>query len=355
MSSPIKRDLTDEEKTACLAANRHPENDVDLLIVTAKRELIPYFDIVVRTIVCQYAATLTFGDVIVLDRIGGGHYGAVYRGTWHGMDVAVKELFLSSPLTPSRLSDFEQFGQKLQAIDFPFINRVYGVCVNDNKLFVVSELAHNTLWDSIFSSDEWPWLKRCRVALDIARGLEHAHEHLARYQTCLHPMNILVHKDTGNCMISNIGFIPDKYRYIERLFVGHHRYLAPELTRIAFRPTPASDVFAFGTVLSEIGLRRSLSDLLSECKDDADKGHLRMNRVRQEFPSEYDRLIESCFHKKPRNRPSSKDLVCKLTSIVRSLEIEELNNDRHEMDKPLSGNRKRKIEALSLDCIDKTM
>src|SRR6186713_1881407 len=84
----------------------------------------------------------TIGPYRVLDKIGEGGMGEVYRArdSRLGRDVAIKVLPAGFSADPDRLQRFEQEARAAAALNHPNILAVYDIGQHDGSPYIVSEL-----------------------------------------------------------------------------------------------------------------------------------------------------------------------------------------------------------------------
>src|ERR1700722_20815219 len=70
--------------------------------------------------------------------IGHGGYGDVYKGTWQGIEVAVKQLYLKT--VPEQLQkDFENETHIMAQCQYPNIVIFYGKCIEAGHYSIIME------------------------------------------------------------------------------------------------------------------------------------------------------------------------------------------------------------------------
>ncbi|KAJ0983589.1 hypothetical protein J5N97_011844 [Dioscorea zingiberensis] len=197
------------------------------------------------------------------DRLGGGGFGSVFKGTMPDMTlVAVKML------EGSRQGE-KQFRAEvctMGIIQHVNLVRLRGFCCEEDKRLLVYDLMRNGSLDShLFEKrDEvLNWKMRYEIALGVARGLVYLHE---KCRDCIihcdiKPENILL--DENFCpKLADFGLAKLMGREFSRVLTsmrGTVGYLAPEwITGLPI--TPKADVYSYGMVLFElISGRRNIS------------------------------------------------------------------------------------------------
>lgn len=220
-------------------------------------------------------------QIQLVEIIGKGRYGEVWKGRWRGEAVAVK--IFSSRDERSWFREVEIYQTVMLRHD-----NILGFIAADNKdngtwtqLWLVTDYHEN---GSLFD-----YLKRttvdsggmCKMAYSIANGLAHLHIEILGTQgkpaiahRDLKSKNILV-KSNGTCAIADLGLavrydsvtysvdIPPNTR------VGTKRYLAPEvldetINTNQFDSFKRADIYAFGLVLWEIARRCNVGGIFED-------------------------------------------------------------------------------------------
>lgn len=210
-------------------------------------------------------------DLDLIQVIGEGRYGKVWRGLWHGDDVAVKlfhpskeELF-NNEVSVSNVVGNHQNILRLQHSHSAFLwNQVTHSCI------VMEYHENGSLYDFL-NRRTVNVQEMCSLALSAARGLSHLHGEIYRKEETfsiahrdIKSKNILV-KSNLTCAIGDLGLaVVDKWKdkiNLKDKRKGTTRYMAPEiLDDTAFKSFEAykrADMYSFGLVLWEI-TRRTL-------------------------------------------------------------------------------------------------
>ncbi|XP_047991226.1 kinase suppressor of Ras 2 [Leguminivora glycinivorella] len=209
---------------------------------------------------------IPYDELILLDVIGKGRFGTVYRGCWHGA-VAVKLLHvqaLSDHAIP--LDTFKHEVATFRKTRHENLVLFMGACMKPPRLAIVTSLCGGmTLHMHIhLRKDKFNPNKSLSIAQQITQGMGYLHARGILHKD-LRTKNIFV--ENGRAIITDFGLFS-----VTKLCFGNNArgdslgippgwlcYLAPELMR-ALRPhtslhlpfSKQTDVYAFGTVWYEL-------------------------------------------------------------------------------------------------------
>ncbi|XP_053990067.1 TGF-beta receptor type-1 isoform X3 [Hylaeus volcanicus] len=220
-------------------------------------------------------------QIQLVETIGKGRFGEVWRGRWRGENVAVK--IFSSREERSWFREAEIYQTVMLRHD-----NILGFIAADNK----DNGTWTQLWlitDYFEKGSLFDYLNRStvdtngmiRMALSIATGLAHLHMEIVGTQgkpaiahRDLKSKNILV-KTNGTCAIGDLGLavrhdvITDTVDIQLNNRVGTKRYMAPEVLEETinmnhFDSFKRADVYALGLILWEIARRCNVGGIHDE-------------------------------------------------------------------------------------------
>jgi hypothetical protein len=174
-------------------------------------------------------------------KLGEGGFGSVFEGKLGEDRVVVKRLEGARQGKKEIFAEVETIG----SIEHINLVRLVGFCV-EKSLDRWIYYHHNTA--------PLDWCTRCRIILDIAKGLCYLHEECRRKIAHLDikPQNILL-DDNFNAKVADFGLCKlidrDQSKVMTRMR-GTPGYLAPEW--LTSRITEKVDVYNFGVVIMEI-------------------------------------------------------------------------------------------------------
>jgi tetratricopeptide (TPR) repeat protein len=200
------------------------------------------------------------GPYEIIEQIGEGGHGTVYRATQHApieREIALKILKpgLESADLVARFADERRF---LARMDHPDIVKILDAgATPDGRLFVAMELVRGTpLVD--FANDESLSIKdRIDLVARIARAIHHAHQRAVIHRD-LKPTNILVESDEGVPRFRIIDFgiaraLADDDSDARTLrAIGTPRYMSPEQAGAGGDVDTRTDIYALGVILCEL-------------------------------------------------------------------------------------------------------
>ncbi|XP_057834708.2 G-type lectin S-receptor-like serine/threonine-protein kinase SD2-5 [Cryptomeria japonica] len=216
-------------------------------------------------------------------KLGRGGFGSVYEGvSAAGSKIAVKRLDGAGQGRREFRAEVETLGN-INHLNFV---KLKGFCAEKaHRMLVYEHLPNGSLDKWIFSNNIHQhlldWKARCKVVLNIARGLTYLHED-CREQIIhfdIKPQNILLDQNF-NAKVSDFGLaklVNREQSEVITMMRGTPGYMAPELLNMHF--TEKADIFSFGVVVIEIvsGKRsRELSEdgLFSLLQIKAEEGRL---------------------------------------------------------------------------------
>ncbi len=209
------------------------------------------------------AAGSRIGKYEILAPLGAGGMGEVYRALDPHLrrEVAIKILHADVFTDPLRRRRLEQEARTAGALNHPNLLTIYDLDEHDGAPFIVSELLMGQTLREAMTGGALPPRKAIALALQIAAGLEAAHEKGIVHRD-LKPENIFVTPD-GRVKILDFGLAKisepiahdDSTHTVMKTapgtLMGTLAYMSPEQVR-AEAADERSDIFAFGSVLYEM-------------------------------------------------------------------------------------------------------
>ena len=219
-------------------------------------------------------APLRHQDFEIQQLVGSGTVGKVYRCHQKSMNRFVAMKAIHKKLLDDTLivDAFLREGQILARLDHPGIVRMFGMGRFPNGgYFQILELIEGMNLRSWLNSENKDSRVACRILLEIAAAVEHAHQHNVIHCD-LKPENILLSEQ--RVTVADFGMARLASRS-PRAIGGTQRYAAPEANRDE-AITAAVDVYAIGVIGQEI-----LRHVESESNSDSESNSNLLNLLRQ--------------------------------------------------------------------------
>ena len=201
-----------------------------------------------------------FGHYIVLEKIGAGGMGEVYRARDQHLerDVALKILPPGAVTNETARRRFRREALALSKLNHPNIATVFDFDTHENVDFLAMELIAGTPLSDRLKAGPLPAEEAAGLAVQLAEGLSAAHARGVIHRD-LKPGNLMVTED-GRLKILDFGLAvlmhserdPEATRGAETTeMAGTVPYMSPEQLR--GKPVDArTDIYAAGTVLYEM-------------------------------------------------------------------------------------------------------
>ncbi|KAJ8560609.1 hypothetical protein K7X08_022469 [Anisodus acutangulus] len=261
-------------------------------------------------------------DIALGERIGLGSYGEVYRGEWHGTEVAVKK-FLDQDITGESLEEFRSEVRIMKRLRHPNVVLFMGAVTRSPHLSIVTEFLHRgSLYRLLHRpNNQLDERRRLRMALDAARGMNYLHNCTPMIvHRDLKSPNLLVDKnwvvkvcDFGLSRMKNSTFLSS------RSTAGTAEWMAPEV----LRNEPSNekcDVYSFGVILWELC---TLQQPWGGMNPMQVVGAVGFQHRRLDIPEDMDPaiadIITKCWQTDPKLRPSFAEIMAGLKPLQKPI------------------------------------
>lgn len=237
--------------------------------------------------------------------IGTGAFSSVWKGTWNGQIVAIKDVNYHNE------REIEMWRREVQILGLlpgsDFLVSIKGYCVTTEHLTIVMEyMEQGSLFDLIHKKRnvEWSMLQKVCVLKHIARGLHQLHQ-LDVIHRDVKSMNILVDANS-KAKLADLGCsrILERRNETMTIGIGTPLWMAPEIFTGNY--SFSNDIFGFGVIIFE---------LLNEILPDYDQ----VKKI-VIIPTEsigYN-IIKECIRKNPEHRPTASQLINSFDTLIRS-------------------------------------
>ena len=198
-----------------------------------------------------------FGDYELLEVIGRGGQGVVYRARQKGLNrtVALKVIGLGHWATDAHLKRFRREAEAAASLDHPGIVPIYEVSERDGSCYFSMKLIEGGQLDAVVKREPMPIRRAVELIAKVARTVHFAHEHSILHRD-IKPGNILLDQK-GEPHLTDFGLarLVETESTVTRTLevLGTPSYMAPEqaIGNNAAVGT-VSDVYGLGAVLYQL-------------------------------------------------------------------------------------------------------
>lgn len=266
------------------------------------------------------------GEYVILDRIGSGQSGGVYKAAHKsGQILAVKVLPGSKARDTNMLNRFLREGRLLTQLDHPNVVRAYQVgSANGIQFIAMDYLDGETLDATLDRRNRLPPGEACRLVAQALRGLQHLHDRNMIHRD-LKPANMmLIPAPKGDTLQSTLKILDiglgrelfdeqssgtkDLHLTGEGTILGTPDYLAPEQARNAHTADVRADIYSLGCVLYHLLTGRPPfqdSNVMSQVVRHATEPVKPAASVQPDVPVALSKVVDRLLSKKPEHRPAT--------------------------------------------------
>jgi len=198
----------------------------------------------------------TLKGYALLERIGAGGFGAVYRAVQSTIDreVALKIILPGWSNNPAFIRRFEAEAQIIARLEHPHIVPLYDYWRDPSGAYLVMRYLRGGSVRDALREGPYTLEQTSRLVDQVAAALDLAHRHHVIHRD-LKPGNILLDED-GNAYLSDFGIATDLTGGSEGFtapsgVIGSLDYLSPEQAR-GEAVTPQTDIYCLGVTLYEM-------------------------------------------------------------------------------------------------------
>lgn len=282
---------------------------------------------------CPVLTGTRFGNYEILERIGAGGMGEVYRAkdARLGREVAIKTISQVENFQSTDTARFEQEARSACMLNHPNIVTIYELGDVNGRHYIAMELVRGDTIRELLAAGPIPFRKTIEIAVQVADALAKAHE------------VGLVHRDLkpDNLMVSTDGVVKILDFGLAKLFAGGRKEASDASTRVGPLTQPGTllgtvgymspeqmtgdtadfraDQFSFGSVLYEMVTGRPAFAAKSHVEKMAAILHdepPRSDWIMSQAPAPFFWIMERCLAKDPKKRyASTADLARDLATI----------------------------------------
>ncbi|XP_044801824.1 tyrosine-protein kinase TXK isoform X1 [Bubalus kerabau] len=255
-------------------------------------------------------------ELAFVKQIGSGQFGVVYLGQWRAhVQVAIKAInegFMSE-------EDFIEEAKVMMKLSHSKLVQLYGVCIQQKPLYIVTEFMEHGCLLNYLRERKGKLSKEILLSVcqDICEGMEYLER------------NCFIHRDLAarNCLVSSTCIVKISDFGMTR-YVLDDEYVSSSGAKFPVKWSPPevfhfnrysskSDVWSFGVLMWEVFSEGKMpfenkSNL--QVVEAISKG-FRLYRPYLAPMSIYE-VMYSCWHEKPKGRPTFAELLQVLTEIA---------------------------------------
>lgn len=242
----------------------------------------------------------------ILDPVGAGGMSDVYKALDHKLNRPVAIKVLKENLSADRtfVSKFKAEAQSAAGLIHPNIVNVYDVNEENGMHYIVMELVEGvTLKKYIEKRERIPYKEAVSIAIQIAKGMEAAHENHIVHRD-IKPQNIIISKE-GKVKVTDFGIAKAaSSSTINTSAMGSVHYISPEQARGGYADE-RSDIYSFGVTLYEMLTGKVPFDgdsTVSVAVQHIQKDVPRPSTIEADIPRAIDDIVVKCCNKKTERR-----------------------------------------------------
>eukprot|EP01118_Nematostelium_gracile_P000928 TRINITY_DN1091_c0_g1_i1.p1 TRINITY_DN1091_c0_g1~~TRINITY_DN1091_c0_g1_i1.p1 ORF type:complete len:533 (-),score=127.27 TRINITY_DN1091_c0_g1_i1:144-1694(-) len=264
---------------------------------------------------------IRFEEIVWGEKIGGGCFGSVYKGTCRGVPVAIKKL-LKQDLDPKMMEEFRKEVDIMTQMRNPNVVLFMGACTQPGRMCIVCELMQDSVYHVLRKGGQnLTLLRRIHMAKDAAVGMAWLHGATPQIiHRDLKPQNLLIDSN-WNVKICDFGLSQVKIAGSTlrdgKSIPGTPLWMPPEVL-LGKEVDAKADVYSFGIVMWEIITGQ---EPFPEMENFAEfKKAITIDNERPIIPADVHPslrvLMERCWHPMPEMRPDFMQIIHILDSVV---------------------------------------
>src|ERR1700757_4858611 len=207
-----------------------------------------------EVIVADNRTPIEFGDYELLEEIGRGSQGVVYRARQKGLNriVALKVIALGQWASKEHLKRFRREAEAAASLDNPGIVPIYEVSERDGSCYFSMKFIEGGQVDEVVKREPMSIRQAAELISKVARTVHYAHEHGILHRD-IKPGNILLDAK-GEPLLTDFGLarLVEAESTVTRTkeVMGTPSYMAPEqAVGNNAAVSSATDVYGLGAVL----------------------------------------------------------------------------------------------------------
>lgn len=252
-------------------------------------------------------------DLVFSHKICDSDVGALYQGTYQAQPVTIK--WIDRLETAEERMQFVREAQVMSHLHNETIIPFLGACFEERHLCIVLGVINGNL-AQFMTSYQRNQQTALNISLDLARGLAYLHQNRMIHGD-INPTNIGINRHNQAKWI-DFGLVKTRALSIASLKATHQdiAWQAPESWQRRTHLTEASDVYSFGLLLWSL--------MTGNTPYEGIPAHEIITRVKagyrepipESLPTAYRALITACWSDNPSQRPTARDIVQHLQTIV---------------------------------------
>lgn len=296
----------------------------------------------VRAALRSEMSTILDPDELALENppMGEGSFGIVFRGSYRGIDVAVK-LMKDQPQPGSskakKLMDaFNMEVHNAERLRHPAIVSFVGAIYFDNMMSLVTEFCPYGSLESALGKYAFTWAYRLKALLDIANAMNFLHKSGYMHRD-LKTENVLVcdvilgsSRSYFNPVVKLADFGTSRgigaYKASQALHVtrdvGTPVFMAPEVLQHSNTYTQSVDVYSFGIIMGQVATSELPYDDDDRFSDVASFYRMVISGMRplykKKLPADFREIMESCTVGDPNARPTFENICESLLGLLQT-------------------------------------
>jgi serine/threonine-protein kinase len=206
----------------------------------------------------QSRIQMEFGDYELLEEIGRGGQGVVYRARQKSLNrtVALKVIGLGQWATKAHLQRFRLEAEAAASLDHPCIVPIHEVGERDGCCYFSMNLVEGDQLDEVVRREPMPIRKAAELIAKLSRAVHYAHEHGILHRD-IKPGNVLLDAKGGEPHLTDFGLarlVETESTVTHTMEVlGTPSYMAPEqAVGNNARVSRATDVYGLGAVFYQL-------------------------------------------------------------------------------------------------------
>ncbi len=277
----------------------------------------------------------TISHYQILDRLGGGGMGVVYKARDLRLDRLVALKFLSSQrgADEEHRRRFLREARAASVLNHPNICAIYEIAeTGDGGMFIVMALCEGETLGDLIDRGPLPAAEAVGIALQIAAGLARAHDRGIVHRD-VKPSNVILTPDGVKLVDFGIAKLSDQSRLtLTGTAMGTASYMSPEQFE-GEAVDARTDVWSLGVVIHEMMTGRPPFGIR---ETEAIRGILErnppsMSTHRSGVPPALERIVRRALEKRPAARyPSMEALRADLQELAAALDLPPVQEREYE-------------------------